>query len=45
MSDVLYLVEPGKRSVQRIIDDFPEQDELDYDQYGAIHIAFSAPIS
>jgi hypothetical protein len=31
MSDVLYLIEPAKRSVQKIIDDFPEQDKLDYD--------------
>ena len=45
MSDVLYLVEPSKRSVQKILDDFPEQDKLDYDQYGSVHIAFSAPIT
>ena len=31
MSDVLYLIEPSKKSIKKILDDFPEQDKLDYD--------------
>lgn len=45
MSDVLYFIEPSKQSIKKILDDFPEEDKIDYDQYGAVHLAFSSPIS
>jgi len=45
MSDALYMIEPSKKSISKVLEDFPEQDKLDYDQYGSIHIAFSSPVS
>lgn len=40
MSDVIYLVQPSQASIQKIIEDFPEEDELSYDQYGSVHLCF-----
>ena len=34
MSDAIYFVEPTSDSIGRIIADFPENDEIPYDQYG-----------
>lgn len=40
MSDVVYLVQPTAGSVQRIIADFPEEEEFGYDHYGSVHLCF-----
>ena len=45
MTDVLYLIEPVKESVQKVCADFVEDDKIDYDQYGAVHFAFLYPAS
>lgn len=31
MTDVFYLIEPNEDSVQKILNDFPAKDDLDYD--------------
>lgn len=46
MSDAVYFLDPcNQESIQRIVDDFPpdEEDEIPYDQYGHVHICFSSP--
>ena len=42
MSDAIYFIEPTHKSVAKIIADFPENDDFDYDQYGQTHIAFTS---
>lgn len=44
MSDVLYFVKPTLESIKKIIVDYPLDDELDYDQYGDVHLCFSNPV-
>ena len=41
MTDVIYFVEPTRESIDRILGDFPEQDNFDYDQYGQVHLVFT----
>ena len=44
MSDVIYFINPAnKTSIDHILKDFPpdEEDDKNYDQYGAVHICFS----
>ena len=39
-SDVLYYISPCLDSIKRIIDDYKDEDEIEYDQYGFVHFAF-----
>lgn len=43
-SDVIYYVSPCMDSVKRIVDDFKDEDEIEYDQYGMVHLAFCATV-
>ena len=48
MSDVIYFINPANsKSIDRVVKDFPpdEEDEQNYDQYGAVHICFSRTLS
>jgi len=45
MSDAIYLVQPSFTSVTKILEDFPKDDEIPYDQYGAIHLCFLTTIA
>lgn len=45
MSDVIYLVQPSEESINRIIQDFPLEDKLSYDQYGNVHLCFLTPVA
>ena len=45
MTDVLYLIEPTRESIDKVLNDFKEDDDKAYDQYGAVHFAFCSPIS
>lgn len=38
MSDAIYFVEPSRKSIERVVADFPTQDQFGYDQYGQTHI-------
>ena len=46
---MLYLIAPTKDSVLKLCQDFPETNldadgnEIDFDQYGNVHIAFCSP--
>jgi syntaxin-binding protein 1 len=44
MSDAIYFVQPTQGSINKIIEDFPEEDKLDYDQYGSVHLCFLTPV-
>lgn len=43
MTDAIYFIHPTEDSVKRIMDDFPTEDKLDFDQYGNVHIVFTGP--
>lgn len=43
-SDVIYYVAPCLDSVRRIVRDFKDKDEIDYDQYGMVHLAFCGAV-
>ena len=45
MTDAIYFVEPSRNSVAQILNDFPEEDKFDYDQYGQTHIVFTSSCS
>jgi len=45
MTDVLYFIQPSAHSVAKVLADFRQDDKLDYDQYGAVHFAFSQSVS
>ena len=40
MSDAVYLVYPSKDNIEAILGDYPEEDEIPYDQYGSVHLCF-----
>ena len=40
MTDVLYLIEPTRESIDKVLNDFKEDDDKAYDQYGAVHFAY-----
>ena len=45
MSDAIYFIDPSNReSIKGIIDDFPpdDEDEFDFDTYGNVHICFNS---
>jgi hypothetical protein len=45
MSDAVYFIDPSNEdSIKRIVKDFPadEEDDIDYDQYGHVHLCFSS---
>jgi syntaxin-binding protein 1 len=44
MTDVIYFVEPIQESITAILDDFPEDDPVDYDYYGQVHLAFTSHV-
>ena len=41
MSDTIYFVEPTRDSIDLILADFPKQDNIEYDQYGQVHLVFT----
>ena len=43
MTDALYFINACPESIHLIKNDFPEDDKLDYDQYGNVHIVFTGP--
>ena len=43
MTDALYFINACPESIRLIKNDFPEDDKLDYDQYGNVHIVFTGP--
>ena len=45
MTDAIYMIEPTQESFDKLIMDFSENDALDYDQYGVVHLLFPYPIS
>jgi hypothetical protein len=40
MSDVVYIVQPSQGSIQKVIEDFPAEDQFSFDQYGTVHLCF-----
>lgn len=44
MSDVLYFLQPTKKSIDILLSDFPEEDEFDFDQYGIVHLCFTSAV-
>ena len=40
MSDAIYMVHPTKENINRIIEDFKDSKDFDYDQYGSVHLCF-----
>ena len=40
MTDVVYLVQPSQKSIEKIIEDFPDDDQFPYDHYGTVHLCF-----
>ena len=40
MSDVVYLVSPSQTTIDKILEDYPEQDEFSFDHYGSVHLCF-----
>ena len=45
MTDAVYFIHPTEDSVKRVMADFPVDDQLDFDQYGNVHIVFTGPCS
>ena len=41
MTDVIYFIMPDVESIDKVIADFPKEDEIPYDQYGQVHLAFT----
>ena len=41
MTDVIYFIQPDHETIAKVIHDFPEEDEIPYDQYGQVHFAFT----
>ena len=42
MSDAIYFIEPTESSINMLVSDFTSKN-IDYDQYGNIHIGFCRP--
>ena len=45
MTDVVYFIHPTEESIRLVMADFPMEDQLDFDQYGNVHIVFTGPCS
>ena len=45
MTDVVYFIHPSTDSLKSVMADYPEEDKLEYDQYGNVHLVFTGPCS
>ena len=43
LSDAIYFIAP--ESIDLVLKDFPAKDDIQYDQYGAVHLCFSSRVS
>ena len=43
MSDAVYFIHTSEESVKAVTADFPEEDKVDFDRYGNVHIVFTGP--